>query len=312
MPIINRFLLISTVLLLILSASVCAVQITDLEENDISTEEFQLAQNVPVIINGKTITLLDEGMNEAYIQVDDTRGSVIYTDFQYINGVSIKLLGIWDANQYRNLSVDVNITNYGSCGDGICHDREICCKDCGCPNGKACIDNQCIQNTSNECFNDNQCLDKNSCTIDRCIGVPRKCSHTSVSDCISKDGCCPGTCTVNSDSDCTNQKIECYTDQDCSEGKRCSGITHLCHAAENKVNTNEKVCLTDEECDDSNPCTQETCRIGQCLYGRVTDCASPEAQIEAAISSFKFGDIGIFLILGAEILIILFLLYDKE
>jgi len=263
---------------------VSAVTITDLEPNDITNEYVQLYQEQPINLNGKIIEFIDDGVNEAYIKVDGTRGTIIASDFVYINGASVKLLNIWEKNQYRELSIEVNITFYGSCGDGICHDREICCKDCGCGSGNICIDNQCILNTSNKCIADLECLDMDTCTWDVCTGVPRKCEHRSIIQCKSGDGCCAAGCTANNDKDCANLGYECNDNSQCDDKNdntidKCSGITYKCyHTTINEsqitINpeSNYKSCTLDVECEDNNECTRDFCRNQECTYGYIENC----------------------------------------
>ena len=208
----------------------------ELEESEINTEEFELQQNVPLKINGKSIILRDDGVNEAYVLVDEVDGTIIFGKFEWINGVSIMLLNIHETNVHRNLTAFVNITTYGSCGDGICHERESCCTDCGCKiQEEVCLDNQCSRAEANECTTDLQCLDDRTCTIDICEGVPRKCVHRLVKTCINGDNCCAPGCNINDDRDCASNTIECMVNEDCEIGEKCSGITHLCYKVEPRL-----------------------------------------------------------------------------
>jgi hypothetical protein len=317
----KEVLLVILLISIAISSYLVSAVIEDLEASEISTEEFFLDKEVPLMINGKTITLLDQGVNEAYVTVDGVRGTIFLEDFKYINGVSIKLIAMWDKNQYRNLSVDVNITTYGSCGDGICNDREVCCKDCGCGTGDICIDNQCILNTSNKCSADLNCLDQDVCTSDTCAGVPRKCLHTPIVVCRSGDGCCAGGCTIQNDRDCAQLNIECYKDEDCNNSKKCSSITHLCYGGDEETSTETaphtetRFCVDDKDCEDNNQCTKDMCRYGECTYGKIEECAPKEASITipapqptSTKDSYLWKNKGPLAILSIEFLLIIFLL----
>ncbi len=180
------------VLFLIIFTSLVSATVQDLPESEIATETFELLVNEPLTVNGKTITLEDDGINEAYVLVDGDRGTIYFNNFQYINGVSIHLLNIKEKNVHGNLSAFVNITTYGVCGDGICYDRESCCTDCGCDIGETCIDNQCILNTSQEYLESllpsekviiPECAINEDCaTGEKCSGITQTCYKVGVQE----------------------------------------------------------------------------------------------------------------------------------
>ena len=253
----------------------------ELEESEINTEEFELQQNVPLKINGKSIILRDDGVNEAYVLVDEVDGTIIFGKFEWINGVSIMLLNIHETNVHRNLTAFVNITTYGSCGDGICHERESCCTDCGCSqNNEACLNNICVLNNSKEYLEFLEPIPDYEIIIS-----------------------------------------ECNADEDCAQGEKCSGITSLCYKIENIEETILSAqpviaCKTNNECDDDDKCTRETCRKGQCLYGEIEDCReqikllTEEAIIQEDIkSNWLFKNKGSVIIILSELLLIAFILF---
>lgn len=87
------------------------------------------------------------------------------------------------------------------CGDGKCEDEEVCCMDCGCKGGLECINNVCKR--PDECATDKECDDANPRTVDQCLGSPRKCKHTTLSECKTGDGFCAPGCTFEQDNECT-------------------------------------------------------------------------------------------------------------
>ncbi|MBN2094888.1 MAG: S8 family peptidase [Candidatus Aenigmarchaeota archaeon] len=60
--------------------------------------------------------------------------------------------------------------------------------------------------TAQECSEDINCNDNNACTVDACSNpftCGATCTYTSITQCISGDGCCPAGCSSETDSDCT-------------------------------------------------------------------------------------------------------------
>lgn len=54
-----------------------------------------------------------------------------------------------------------------------------------------------------KCTRPSQCDDKNSCTIDTC-DTTSNCKHVAITACTNGDNCCPSSCAISSDSDCTS------------------------------------------------------------------------------------------------------------
>ncbi len=104
-----------------------------------------------------------------------------------------------------------------SCGNGVVEKGETCDPASSCPAS---------------------CDDGNACTIDHITGSNANCnvscSHTTITTCVSGDGCCPAGCNANNDSDCSpncgngvvekgetcDPKSSCPTS--CNDGKACT------------------------------------------------------------------------------------------
>ena len=39
---------------------------------------------------------------------------------------------------------DLDCVDSAECGDGVCDSEEVCCIDCGCPEGQDCVNNECV------------------------------------------------------------------------------------------------------------------------------------------------------------------------
>jgi hypothetical protein len=58
-------------------------------------------------------------------------------------------------------------------------------------------------NQSVSCYNNDDCNDGDSCTLNYC-GDDSFCVNTPVVLCYQNDGCCPKGCTAQNDNDCEN------------------------------------------------------------------------------------------------------------
>ena len=96
-----------------------------------------------------------------------------------------------------------------------------------------------------ECNVDIDCDDQIDSTIDTCMTSINKCIHTTILSCTDDDGYCPSFCSRYSDSDCVIQDT----------------------------------CEFDNECDDNNPGTKDTCdgsynQRDLCRHTPITTCKS--------------------------------------
>jgi len=91
------------------------------------------------------------------------------------------------------------------CGDGVCAGSENCdrcAKDCACKSPAECYQGAC---KVPECGSDNDCKDKDGCTIDTCEFSQHPnafCSHKVIKEFRNNDGCCPRGADSDTDTDC--------------------------------------------------------------------------------------------------------------
>lgn len=108
--------------------------------------------------------------------------------------------------------------------------------------------NQSLYLPPNECETNEECNDGKPCTVDTCQGTPKKCTVAPLTECINNksDGCCPDTCTENTDYDCA----ECHSNQDCPEADE--KFDYFC--LNGKCQQIEiKECKADADCADKDP-----------------------------------------------------------
>ncbi|MFC1654380.1 PQQ-binding-like beta-propeller repeat protein [Myxococcota bacterium] len=78
--------------------------------------------------------------------------------------------------------------NGATCGDGVIEKLETCDPPSNCPTS---------------------CDDEDPCTIDTMVGSPENCDvacgRQPIDDCIDDDGCCPISCDLGTDNDCTTK-----------------------------------------------------------------------------------------------------------
>ncbi len=135
-----------------------------------------------------------------------------------------------------NIDNDCN----GLTDDGLCDDKNICTDDQCQGASKTC------QNTNNTvvCSDGSACTDKDLCAAGKCAGI--------TIDCDDKNVCTTDLC--DTDKGCVHNAIsgECNDGDDCTVGDACKD--GACGAGKPK------------DCDDGNPCTQDTCDVstGKC------------------------------------------------
>jgi hypothetical protein len=150
---------------------------------------------------------------------------------------------------------DGNACTADSCNAGSCVHSTIDCNDwdaCTAPDtcfGGTCSNppincgdgNACTTDYCNagSCFHPAiTCNDFNSCTTDTC-NIASGCIFTPFA-CANNDGCCPAGCNIGNDNDCTS-------------------------------------CTQNSQCNDSNPCTTNTCSGGTCTYPPIVSCTGGDS-----------------------------------
>jgi hypothetical protein len=201
------------------------------------------------------------------------------TDLLYLDDVSKPCslvdycISNWDCDDNNSCTID-------SCtGDPLrCkHYRIPYCKS-----GDGCCPSKCDHTNDDdclalyECFEDSDCDDNNSCTIDSCIGSPMKCSNILVTICGISDNCCPSNCSYDLDQDCEkpavcgddvcegNETMEnCCKDCVCNAGYVCKNnicVTTLCGDGVCEGDEYKISCCVDCGCDVGYECVDYSCK----------------------------------------------------
>ncbi|MBI4448202.1 hypothetical protein HY643_04420 [Candidatus Woesearchaeota archaeon] len=201
------------------------------------TKTFEgLNVNKTAELNGKTLKILRVSPSfDLFVEVDGVNGIVDYGKKESeVNGMIISILTVdYIGPAYADISLELAVPS--KCGDGACNlseTKQSCCKDCGCNKDSLCVGNVCVKE---ECDSISACNDNNSCTIDTCEGSPKKCVYSPITACVNGDWCCPTSCNSKSDSDCEE-------------------------------------CQKDEDCEDDNPCTINSCFSNKCLSNLTGGC----------------------------------------
>ena len=198
------------------------------------------------------------------------------------------------------------------CGDGKIgrgETAETCCRDAGCLENQACIDNSCIayecslsadcaqdsfcQNnfckkltcnncqyvanhtcTNYECCSDQQCGDNNPLTTDKCMNastINSYCLHESLNECNTNEDC--NDSNASTQDVCTGIPKKCSNTQivQCvnNDGYCPSGCTYSLD-----LDCTAPQCSTVADCDDNNASTKDICGGAprRCLYAPIKEC----------------------------------------
>src|SRR5579884_596359 len=165
-----------------------------------------------------------------------------------------------------------------------------CCADSDCP-GAACSTGSCVNGTcqqsamANCCTSDAQCDDGNPCTKDACDTASNTCAHTAIPGCCARDSDCSGgmTCQAGSCA-CPSGTHDCIgTCHQCCDASTCPSATCSTATCTNGVCGLSPIgdcCTSDGQCDDKNPCTIDSCDLGNntCVHTAVTRTASDQCH----------------------------------
>ncbi len=201
------------------------------------------------------------------------------------------------------VGVPVDCDDGIACTANLCSPTTGAClidtTNCSCPPGEACDDgNPCTEGDT--CKGDGEtcagapkdCDDGNACTVDGCASATGACLHddsqcscTKAGDCddgnpCTADSCVDGTClnTPNTAATCSDGD-PCTTDDACLSDGSCKGTPKVCDddvacsldtcdatTGQCLFDTSSCACLADEDCNDGNPCTADTCVDGGCAH----------------------------------------------
>ena len=165
------------------------------------------------------------------------------------------------------------------CDDLVfCNGTEACQADLCEPGSEPCPGQNCDEATRScvDCQVDADCDDGNPCTDDVCAGGA--CIHDNNEvdcddgdACTTSDRCVNGVCTGILVEECCTADAECDDDVFCNgaeacQADRCESGTGPCPGQPCDEATEACVdCLTDADCDDDNPCTDDVCAGGACI-----------------------------------------------
>ena len=154
-----------------------------------------------------------------------------------------------------------------------------------------CVQEKAVE--QDECNADSECDDGDDCTEDRCSGSPKKCSNSTITACISGDGCCPSSCDYWGDDDCaapletcSEQGGEiCRSDEICQQSFiDASDSTRCCPSACEEEP--EELC-DGVTCDPNKKCVDGGCVLKSCseMGGRIC----PTDKMCSRITAFAAG-----------------------
>lgn len=164
-------------------------------------------------------------------------------------------------------SSDGNACTADTCSGGVCaHSLAAAGTPCGssadtqCDNPDACnAAGQCQTNNAangSACNDGNACTTGDACQAGACVGGPAP-------NCNDGDGCTTDSCKPSAG--CQHSPAFCPPDRICQDG--------VCVPAPQ--------CITDADCDDDNPCTQDRCVEDRCQTSRIADCCVDDSDCAA-------------------------------
>ncbi len=122
------------------------------------------------------------------------------------------------------------------------------------------------------CTQDSDCLDTNPCTDDRCTGTPRTCEHsTNTASCES----CGGGCCICSNQICVvcatcAQASDCNDLNPCTDDS-CTGTPLTCHHTNNTASCSGGSCVNGT-CVPSGSCGNGNCNGSETCFNCPQDC----------------------------------------
>lgn len=155
-------------------------------------------------------------------------------------------------------------------GPGVCDDEQTCVRcvddksgsdrDSGCPLAAPECDDSVDPPECTGCGSDGDCDDAIECTVDRCT------SGRCTSEILPAGSTCDaGVCNGQGNEDSC---VTCLDDSVDMADSGCSSALPDCVVADDVRQCAE--CVEDADCDDDNPCTNETCNAGACTSETVS------------------------------------------
>lgn len=229
-----------------------------------NTQKYIIDVGESLLVNGKNISVSGLGTGFVNLLIDGIFGEAYENKVSTINGIQVLLVG-YSQSPPPGTTI-LNITMNYTCGDGLCsqfEDAQVCCMDCNCTTSEqACISNICQVNLTvvGYCTSDGQCDDNKACTTNECVS--QTCRNRPIEQCISGDSCCPKNCFAEEDTDCTGID-KCQLNEDCNDrdpctDDTCAGTPKICSFT-NKggCKYNETICATINTANEGQYCTDE-------------------------------------------------------
>ena len=186
-----------------------------------------------------------------------------------------------------------------ACDDGNGCTDDSCDAALGCqflPNALACDDGDACTQTdtcaNGECVGSNplDCNDNNICTDESCdqLGGCQHKNNSSICDdtdaCTITDSCVDGQCVGSGIPDCNDDKV--CTDDSCDAAQGCLNLPIDGGCEDGNACTANDFCQNGDcqsggavNCDDSNPCTDDSCAPGTgCVHTPGQNCCVPTGQ----------------------------------
>ncbi len=225
---------------------------------DESKTDVIFGQGDNITVGGRYVKFLYAANNSAVFRVDAFNVLAYYNITKNFHGIRFKVKEIYGDNL-----ILADVTAYQICGNNQCEVDEYCCRDCNCDSGLSCISNQCVANNTATCLADTECNDNNACTIDRCIGYPLKCVIEPINKCQNNDNCCPSSCNLTTDIDCSKcNPTDCMINESCIiQGFVING-SYCYNKTLNLLKDFNSSCSYDFECI-GGKCQNETCLLVQ-------------------------------------------------
>jgi hypothetical protein len=198
---------------------------------------------------------------------------------------------------------DTNNCTIDTCSaDGVCNNEQLplCCDDLSaCDDGDICTQDICgpagigcvNQPIAGCCASATGCDDNNSCTRDRCQNNTCENVPLDIPEC---QGCEPGSC--DDGNICTQDLCNAFTgacqnlpiDECCTGAFQC-GDGDICtfdqcqdnqclHIPLTAIPGCAPDCMTDDDCEDNNPCTDTACQGGTCQIDVDFGCCDADAD----------------------------------
>lgn len=204
-----------------------------------------------------------------------------------------------DKKTYEDRCVGDNVVEYYIDADGYPANATIHCQ-------KYCQRDVCVEG----CDDNSDCDDHDLSTKDLCTTGTKVCAHMPIVECINGDGYCPEQCTWEKDLDCAVPH-QCDEDRECGDGDIstkdvCVGEPREClnilinecingdgycpPQCSYSVDDDCFECVADEQCDDGDPNTIDTCSDGcqHRIIGTAVDTSQPIVVKEKQGAIAKF------------------------